>query len=243
MFFTTEPRWHIALNSDRKVIGVAPAGALEIVPAQNEVFARWTQDKQSLRLDIRPERLKRLAGQEFEKETFELQPPKHGLVDDHVRALARLLRHEVENPDFATPESLDALVTVFSTHLLRTYSSLKGRPSRVFAGGLPALSWGRVRDFIQANFAEPLSIEQLASIVQLSPSHFARAFKQTTGQTPHQYVISVRLTNARDWILNTDTPLSQIAKSAGFSSHSHMTAAMQNNWSMGPRELRRTHQI
>ncbi|HEV2512628.1 AraC family transcriptional regulator [Bosea sp. (in: a-proteobacteria)] len=239
VFFTTEPRWHFALNSDRRTIGIAPAGALEIVPAQNEVFARWTQDKQSMRMDIAPERLRRLAGQEYDRETFELQLPKRGLVDDRARTLVKLLRHEVENTNIATQEAIDALVTVFSTHLLRNYSSLKERQARVFVGGLPSLSWRRVRDFVHDNLMGQLSIEQLASITQLSPSHFMRAFKQTTGQSPHQYVISCRLAYARNLIVNTDAPLSQIAKTVGFSSNSHMTAMMQSNWSTSPSALRK----
>ncbi|WP_447410686.1 helix-turn-helix transcriptional regulator, partial [Clostridium perfringens] len=81
--------------------------------------------------------------------------------------------------------------------------------------------------------------ERLASITQLSPSHFLRAFKQTTGQTPYQYVIAARLAYARNLIINTDTTLGLIAKAAGFSSNSHMSATMQRIWNTTPSEIRK----
>lgn len=239
VFFTTEPQWQIALNSDRKIVDIAPMGSLEIVPAQSEVFAGWTAQKHSLRLDIDPARLQRLAGMEFDRETFELRPPKPGLVDEKAHTLACWMRHEIQNSELGAKENLDALATIFSLHLLRNHSSLKDRPAQVFNGGLQARTWRRVNDFIQEHLSEPLSLERLAAIANLSPSHFMRAFKRTTGQSPHQYVISSRLSYARSLIVNTHTPLSQVAKFAGFSNHSHMTAVMQRTWGTTPTEFRR----
>ncbi|MFB9948981.1 helix-turn-helix domain-containing protein [Rhizobium puerariae] len=239
VFFTMEPQWQIALNSDRRIVDIAPMGSLEIVPAQNEVFAGWTAQKHSLRLDIDPLRLQRLAGMEFDRETFELRPPKPGLFDEKAHTLACWMRHEIQNNELGAQENLDALATVFALHLLRNHSSLKDRPAQVFNGGLQARTWRRVNDFIQEHLSAPLSLERLASIANLSPTHFVRAFKRTTGQSPHQYVISSRLSYARGLIVNTDTPLSRIAELAGFSNHSHMTAVMQRTWGTTPTEFRR----
>lgn len=239
LMFTAQPQRQIALNSDRRTTGIAPVGTIEIIPAQSELFARWTVEKQNLLVALDPTRLERLAGMEFERDLFELYPPKFGFVDENAHAIARWMRQELENPDLACAESLDALVTLFATHLLRNYSSLKDRSLYVFNGGLPPGSWRRVDEFIQEHLSEHLSLERLAAIVSLSPSHFARAFKQTIGQSPHQYVISARLAHARNMIVNSNAPLSQIAKSTGFSSNSHMTAMMRRAWRVTPTEYRR----
>lgn len=238
VFFTTEPQWQVALNSDRKIVGLAPMGSLEIVPAQSEVFARWSAEKHSLRLDVEPGRLARLASMEFDSEAFELRPPKHHHVDEKAHKLACWMRHEVNNSDMGTDESLDALITLFAIHLLRNHSSLADRRSQVFNGGLPPNAWRRVNDFIQEHLGEPLSLERLASIANLSPSHFARAFKRTAGQSVHRYVISSRLLHARNLIVNSDVAFSQIAKSTGFVSNSHMTMLMKRTWGMTPTEFR-----
>lgn len=239
VLFTAQPRRQIALNSDRRIVGTAPVGALEIVPAQSEVYARWMVEKQSLLVAMEPCRLNRLAGAQFDTETFELHPPPFGLADDKAHMLARWMRSELENPLQGCEESLDALITLFSIHLLKFYSSLRSRPQREFTGGLPSTSWRRVDDFIRSNLSQSLPLERLAAIASLSPGHFARAFKQTTGESPHQYVISARLAHARHLIVDTDAPLGEIAKSAGFSSNSHMTAMMRRAWMTTPTELRR----
>ncbi|MGJ4860751.1 helix-turn-helix domain-containing protein [Labrys sp. La1] len=239
VLLTPQPDREVALNSDRRTVGVAPAGSLEIIPASAEIFARWKVEKQSLLVAIDPGRLARLAGAEFDKECFEFHPPQLGVIDRHAHALAQSMRYELENlaPNFE--ECLDALITLFAIHLLRNHSSLKPRSSPSLNGGLPPAAWRKVNDFIQAHLGETLSLERLASIANLSPSHFARAFKQTVGQAPHGYVVASRLSRARELIINTDTPLSQIAGSVGFANHSHMTMRMKDLWGTTPAEYRR----
>ncbi|WP_187829450.1 helix-turn-helix domain-containing protein [Labrys sp. KNU-23] len=236
-----EPQWEVALNSDRKAIGMAPLGAIDIAPATSEVFARWTQQKRSMRLDIDPTRLKRLACTEFENDTFELRPPKFGFIDKKAYTLSLWMQREFGSEGGYNLETFDALVTIYSIHLLRTYSSLHKHPFPLVVGGLPPTTWNRVRDFIYGNIGTTLTIEQLASVAQLSPSHFNRAFKQTAGQSPHQFVISTRLEHARNLVVTTKEPFSQIAEATGFSNNSHMTALMKRIWGMTPSQIRGEH--
>lgn len=238
IFFTPEPQWRVALNSDREQVGLAPAGSVEIVPADSEVFARWSAHKHSLRFNISPDRLQRLAVAEFDVDTFELEPCKIGLVDRKALTIAHWMRTEVQNNDLASREALDALTVILGIHLLREYSSLNVRSSSVLNGGLAPRIWRAVSEYVQENLTDALTLERLSSIAGLSPSHFARAFKQTTGQSPHQYVMECRLTLARRLIMNTSASMDNIARTAGFSSNSHMTALMRRTWNMTPTALR-----
>ncbi|MNE61468.1 HTH-type transcriptional activator RhaS [compost metagenome] len=63
----------------------------------------------------------------------------------------------------------------------------------------------------------------LAAHAELSEFHFARMFKHSTGQAPHQYVMQVRLQQAEKLLRNTLMPLTQIALDCGFSSASHFS--------------------
>lgn len=243
VLLTAQPQRQIALNSDRRVEGLAPAGALEIIPAQSETFARWVVEKQNLLVAVDPLHLEQLAGMEFDRDTFELYPPKLGFVDPRTYVLARWMRREMEAKELGYEESLDAQVTLFTIHLLRNYSSLKARSTSIYNGGLSPNAWRRVNDFIQAHLTESLPLKRLATVAGLSPSHFARAFKQTTGQSPHQYVIAARLAYARHLIVKTEAPLSEVAKIAGFSSNSHMTAMMKHVWGTMPKQYRQTRQL
>ena len=197
------------------------------------------QEKQNLLIAIDPLRLKRLAQTEFDQDSFELFPPKFGSIDRQALDLARFMRWEVENQELGWRESVDALTTVFSIHLLRNYSSISGAPRRYYSGGLSPVALRRIDDYIQCNLQSAVSLEQLSMMAGLSTSHFARAFKQSTGTSPHQYIIEARLTRARELICNSDMTLSKIAEKAGFSSNSHMTATMRRCWDVTPTQLQR----
>jgi AraC family transcriptional regulator len=88
-------------------------------------------------------------------------------------------------------------------------------------GGLPPKALRRVRDYVTAHLEENISIQVLAAIVGLSRYHFARAFKQSEGVTPHQFLLQCRVQRAQELLAGTELPLAQIALAAGFSDQSH----------------------
>ena len=239
VLLTPQPDREVALNSDRKSVFLAPMGTVEIVPADAELFARWTISKENLLFAHAPAKLSRLAGLEFEMEGFEFQPPGPGHVDDRALMLADMIRDEFRRGEAVDKVYLDSLVTVFSTYLLRTYSTLRDR-KQPRCGGLSGKALRDVQDYIRAHITDELSIETLALVAGLSPSHFLRAFRQTTGLPPHQYVLAARLELAEQLITTTGLPLARVAALAGFSSHSHMTASMREHRFTTPSALRRT---
>lgn len=239
VMFTAQPGREIAVGGDRRIVSVAPVGSLELIPASSEIHARWLVEKQSLLVAVETDRLKRLASVEFDAGKFELHPPRPGFIDEKSHLLAQWIRRELTHPQWGGKEYLDALLTIFATHLLRNHSSLRDHPSPLSSGGLPPHVWRRINDFIQASLADNLSLERLASMAGLSPSHFTRAFRQTTGESPYQYVISSRIARARKLIVGTDMPLGEIAKTVGFSSNSHMTALTRRTLGVTPTDLRR----
>lgn len=239
VMLSPQPNREVALNSDRKTVGLAPIGAIEIVPAGAEVFARWTVDKENMLVAIDERRLSRLAGMEFGKDSFELQPPKVGLIDRKALVFTNLMREEFQRGSEINELCFDGLITLFATHLLRNYSSLREQSDPLMSGGLSPRAWRSVSDHIQDNLSGRLSIAQLADVANLSPSHFLRAFRRTTGQTPHQYLVAQRLTFVERLVRTTDTPLDMVARSAGFSSNSHMTATLKRLRGITPTDLRR----
>ncbi|MFW7346240.1 MULTISPECIES: AraC family transcriptional regulator [unclassified Pigmentiphaga] len=239
VLFTPQPGRLVSLNSDRRVAGLAPAGALEIIPTGSDFSARWLVDKENLLVALEPRHLARLAGLEFGRTDFELHPPPLGTVDARMMPLAKMLKAELERGEASNPLCLDALSTLFATSLLRHHSSLAGRGRARPAGGMAPAAWRRVHDHIQAHVAEDMSVEVLARVAGLSPSHFLRAFRQMTGQPPHQYLLRLRLERAERLVTTTSLSLAEIARSAGFSSHSHMTAVMRRLRAVTPKELRR----
>ena len=105
-------------------------------------------------------------------------------------------------------------------------------------GGLAPRALRRVREFIETHLEENLSIEALAAIVGLSMYHFARAFKQSEGMTPHEYLVQRRVRRAQDLLVATDLPLSEIALASGFADQSHCARRFREHVGVTPSSYR-----
>jgi AraC-like DNA-binding protein len=105
-------------------------------------------------------------------------------------------------------------------------------------GGLPPRALRRVREHIDGHLEETISIETLAGIVGLSMYHFARAFKQSEGLTPHEYLVRCRVRRAQELLASTDLPLSEIALASGFSDQSHFARRFREHVGITPSSYR-----
>jgi AraC family transcriptional regulator len=90
-------------------------------------------------------------------------------------------------------------------------------------GCLAAWQAKRVRLYIETNLSNRLDTTELANVVNLSPSHFCRAFKRTFGVTVHRYVMRRRVVVAQRLMLTSAEALSSIAVVCGMSDQSHLT--------------------
>jgi AraC-like DNA-binding protein len=99
----------------------------------------------------------------------------------------------------------------------------------------------RARDFIDANYAQTLSIADIARAAHLSSSHFARQFRAAFGETPHQYLSSRRLERAASLLRNTDYSVAHICVSVGFASVGSFTSAFGRAYRLTPTRYRAQH--
>jgi len=125
-------------------------------------------------------------------------------------------------------------------HFLSRYAASQP-PLRQASGGLAPSKLRRTIAYIQDHLEEALSLSTLAAVAQTSPAHFARLFKQATGRTPHQYVITCRMAYAKRLLVETDLPLSEIAPQVGCADQSHFTALFRKHVSMTPKYTETPH--
>jgi AraC-like DNA-binding protein len=106
-------------------------------------------------------------------------------------------------------------------------------------GGLSPGALRRVREHIDANLGTGIDLKTLAEKVGLSRWHFARAFKQSMGATPHSYLMCRRLVRAQEMLADTELPLAEIALETGFSDQSHFSRRFREHLDVSPSMFRR----
>jgi transcriptional regulator of acetoin/glycerol metabolism len=105
-------------------------------------------------------------------------------------------------------------------------------------GGLSPALTRRVCDYIEGHLDEKIRLSGLATLAGLSTDHFARAFHQATGVTPHTYLLRRRLEHVEHMLRETDTPLSEIALVTGFSDQSHLARHFRRWAGVSPSQVR-----
>ena len=108
------------------------------------------------------------------------------------------------------------------------------------AGGLANWQASRIRAYIEANLASKLETKELASVVASSRSHFSRAFKQSVGLSPMEYVGVRRVERAKVMIGSTRERLAEVAIACGFADQAHLSRRFRDLTGMSPGQWRRT---
>lgn len=96
-----------------------------------------------------------------------------------------------------------------------------------------------VFDYIEKNYARKLYISELSGIVHTCDDRFIRLFKDVTGKTPMEYVMSIRIENAIKQLSTTDDPIALVAEQTGFGSDTYMTRVFRNRLNKTPGEYRK----
>jgi AraC family transcriptional regulator len=110
----------------------------------------------------------------------------------------------------------------------------------VYRGGLSPYRLKHIIGFIHEHLDGRLSLVEMAELAHMSVAYFTIAFKQSTGLTPHQYVLDCRISQAQQLLQCTSLPLSNVAARLGFASQSHFTAVFRKHTGLTPRAYRET---
>lgn len=199
----------------------------------------WTRVYETTEaLEIYPERdlLEGLAA-ESGASAVEFEPVAGGR-DAVVLTVATILKRTHARDEHLSDVAASTLAHRLAARLLTSYCGLpeRRRPAR---GTLDHRTVDRVAEFVEANLHTTLSLDRLAAVAALSPFHFARAFKATTGLAPNQFVTTCRTERAKTLLLGTTASVAEVAQQVGFSNLSHFRRVFRRSTGYLPGALRR----
>ena len=97
----------------------------------------------------------------------------------------------------------------------------------------------QVRDLLNEQYSEELSLEGIARLVNVHPTHLCRVFRQHYHCTPGDFVRWLRIERARRYLVESDTPLAEIALRVGYSDQSHFATAFKRLTGFTPSQFRK----
>jgi len=214
-------------------------GHVLVTPPSLTVHGEWERAEGIVvNFSFSPRFFEALAEQVGLSELISKRPWHHFFaIDQRIEAFCRLLMEETEDqcprgPLYFGPMAHALAVSVLDT--MRDQHRQKLRAAAVPPGIRRAIQC------LEADFADDLSLAQLADKAQMSRSHFALTFRQLTGNTPHQYLLLVRLNHARKLMAqgNPALSLAEIAAASGFCDQAHLNRHFRRFFGTTPATFR-----
>jgi AraC family transcriptional regulator len=157
--------------------------------------------------------------------------PRLGFDSRMIASGLQELCAEAENNDdvFAMMAEGWAIQTLGA---LRRLSGMQAQAGR--GGGLSPSTLKKIREYVEANLGASIGLAELAMLAGVSTRHFIRAFTESTGSTPHQYVIARRIDRAKGLLAGGGQSLTDIALATGFSHSQHFASAFKKHTGASP---------
>jgi AraC-like DNA-binding protein len=157
-----------------------------------------------------------------------------------LHAILKALADEVASPGTCGQLYSDSLIVALHIDLLRHKEGLQPVLTK---GRLAPWRLRRAEAMIRSRLTEDIPLAELAREAGLSASHFARAFRRSTGLPPHKYQLNARIELAKQLLTKDDMSLTQIGLECGFSEQSKFTRAFNRVVGTSPGVWRRENKI
>ena len=157
-------------------------------------------------------------------------------------AIVDAITREAHQQGIAGALYVEALGTQLAVQLLRRYAGVTFR-APVASGCLSRRQVGRLLEYIEARLNEPISLDDLATVVGMGVCTFSRHFRETLGRAPHAFVIDRRVEGAKRMLSQGDLAVKEVASSCGFADQAHLTRVFRCRLGTTPAQLRRESRV
>ena len=196
-------------------------GSCVIIPANSPQYAEWDKETGAITLAIEPTVFAQTIYEVVDPDTIELLP-QFATSDPFLHQIGVALKSALIKQSNTSRLYAETLVNSLILHLLEHYCTTRPNIQKLGSGQLPRYKLRQVIDYINAYLDRDLGLKELATVVQMSPNYFSQLFKQTTGITPHQYVIRYRIERAKYLMQQNKLSLAEISTQVGFVDQSHL---------------------
>ena len=193
---------------------------------------RWDKEFDFIAIALSPEFTDRLI--EIHDFSFSAQ---RVITDNLIYQLSLKFLDELKQENFAGKVYGESLSTAFAIHLACNYSA---NEKKVFSpkGKLSSVQLHQIIDYANSYINQNIGLTELAKQINTSPFHFIRLFKQTTGISPHQYILQLKIERAKQLINKNKRSLTEIAYELGFTDQAHFSNAFKKIIGVAPRQYR-----
>ena len=195
-------------------------GECIIVPANTTHQAAWDREGSALTIAIDSVVFAHTIHEVVDPNRVELLP-QFATPDPLIYQIGVALKSALINASDGSRLYAETLINALMLHLLEKYS-VPSNPAQYVAGALPQHKLQQIIDYIDTYLDRDLSLKELATLVQMSPSYFSQLFKSATGITPHRYVINYRIERAKELMRQGKLSIAEIATQVGFADQSHL---------------------
>jgi AraC family transcriptional regulator len=159
--------------------------------------------------------------------------PGVAVRDDTIKHLGLSTLPALRAPHAVSRLFADHLTLALAAHVAQTYGGMQPY-SRPIQGGLAPWREKRCKDMLAGDLTGGTPLHEIARACGLSVSHFSRAFRRSTGLSPHAWLLQMRIEAAKAMLRGRDAPLSLIALACGFADQSHFTRMFSRRVGLSP---------
>jgi AraC family transcriptional regulator len=222
----------------QRFIGTALRGHVGIIPAK--VSMRWEMfDDNDLALVLKvPQKFIASVASEFEADPTRIEIyNRFQIRDTQLEIVSLAVKKELELGCPSGRLYLEGLGIAMASRLVTRHSSLT-KHSRA-QKNLTDRRVKQVLSFIEDHLSEDLSLEQIAAVARVSPSHLKSVFKRSMGVPVYQYVIQRRVEFAKSLLLQENLSIAEVASASGFAHQSHLARHMRRVLGASPSVIKR----
>jgi AraC family transcriptional regulator len=210
-------------------------------PAHKYLHFRMTKtqnQRRALLLTIEPAVLTELGEDDLEQLTEEFCP-QIGMDDPAISQALAAIQEEIEKPSFHSSLYEESFLTLTLIRLLKyQLKRIAKLPHDHIRGGLANWRLKRALQLIENSSPKMPALSEIANAVSLREASFCRAFKQSTGQSPHHYLLVHRVNRAKEMMQDRNRTLTNIALDCGFSGSSQFSVVFRRIVGRSPRSYR-----